>query len=174
MRLLKQAAMIAALFLAVPVLAIGLAPAAALAQDLASGAALAEPTLVQQLIIAIMPAVGLVITAVLTWAAAELHKRTGITIEARHRDALQSALMNGILFALQRAGWAPGSAITPTIMATARSYVESSVPDALKHFGIDTRDRLGIDQLDRLLTPKLPLPAGTIMPNGDKLIGRAP
>lgn len=170
MRLLKQAAMFAALmFLAVP----AMLPVAAFAQEIAAGAiVITEPTFVQELLTAVLPALGVVISAILLYGASLLQKNTGINIEAKHRDALQSALLNGILFAMQRAGWLPGQP-TDKLLASARGYVESSVPDALKQFGIDAATDVGKAALDRLLTPKLPVPAGTVMPNGDVLIGRA-
>lgn len=167
MRLLKQAAIFAALVFAT----IALWPVAAFAQAIVTGPiVIAEPTFLNQLLAATLPAIGLLLTAVLTWAANELRKRTGIDIEARHREALQSALMNGILFALQKAGWVQGQP-TDRLLSVARGYVESSVPDALKQFGIDAATAAGRAQLDRLLTPKLPVPPGTVMPNGDTLVG---
>lgn len=167
MRTIFRAALVAAIFLV-------LWPVAAFAQAVfADPIIVTEPTFIQQLLTAVLPALGLIITAVLTWAANELRKRTGIDIEARHREALQSALVNGILFALQRAGWVAGEPTDPLLNA-ARGYVEHSVPDALAKFGIDTATSTGRAMLDRLLTPHLPLPAGTVMPNGDKLVGRAP
>lgn len=169
MRLLKQAAMLAALILGFGIFG-ALLTVPVFAQEAVT---IVEPTFTQELLTAILPALGLVITALLGWLASEFHKRTGINVEARHREALQSALMNGILFALQRSGWVPGQP-TNTVLATARSYVESSVPDALKQFGIDTATDIGRATLDRLLTPKLPVPPGTVLPNGDKLVGRAP
>jgi len=148
-------------------------PIAAFAQEVAAGAVIVtEPTFVQQLLTAVLPAVGVVISAVLLYGASLLQKNTGINIEAKHRDALQSALMNGVLFALQRSGWLPGQA-TDKVIAAARTYVESSVPDALKQFGIDTATAAGKAALDRLLIPKLPVPPGTVMPNGDTLVGKA-
>ena len=170
MRLLKQAAMLAALiFLAVPILA----PAVAFAQEASTVAVtVVEPTFLSQLVAAVLPAVGVLISAILLWGANEFRKRTGIEVEAKHRDALQSALMNGILFALQKAGWVQGQP-TDKLLSYARGYVEGSVPDALKTFGIDAATTAGKAALDRLLTPKLPLPPGTVMPNGDTLVGRA-
>ena len=169
MRLLKQAAIVAALIF---VTLGALFPAVAFAQELAAGAiVVTEPTFMQQLLTAILPAVGVLISAILLYGAAVLKQKTGIDIEAKHREALQSALMNGILFALQRAGWVQGQPVDG-LLAQARSYVESSVPDALKQFGIDAATSAGRAQLDRLLTPKLPVPPGTVMPNGDVLIGR--
>lgn len=171
MRLLTQAAFVAALiFAAIP----ALWPVAAFAQAVANDTiVITEPTFLQQLLTATLPAIGVLISAILLWGAAVLKQKTGIDIEAKHREALQSALMNGILFALQRAGWVQGQP-TDRLLAAARGYVESSVPEALAKFGIDAATAEGRAQLDRLLTPKLPLPPGTVMPNGDVLVGRAP
>lgn len=63
---------------------------------------------------------------------------------------------------------------TDKLLPLARGYVLGSVPDALKSFGIDAATSVGQAALDRLLTPKLPVSAGTIMPNGDKFVGIAP
>ena len=172
MRLLKQAAIFAALIFGLVLMASAIWPAAAFAQDIASGAiVVTEPTIMQQLLTAVLPAIGVLISALLLWLAAMLKQKTGIDIEAKHRDALQSALMNGVLFALQRAGWVQGQP-TDALLSVARGYVESSVPDALKQFGIDAATDVGRATLDRLLTPKLPVPVGTVMPSGDKLVGR--
>lgn len=171
MRLLKQAALFAVLFIGLAFGIISLAPIAVFAQDVLAVPA-DGPTFLQQIVAAVLPALGVLISAILLYGASLLKAKTGIDIEARHREALQSALMNGILFALQRAGWVAGDKITPAIMTTARSYVESSVPDALKQFGIDPITDTGKAVLDRLLTPKLPVPPGTVMPNGDTLVGR--
>lgn len=172
MRMIRQVALVAALLLAT---GLGLWPALAFAQEVAGGAVIVtEPTFLQQLVTAILPAVGVLISAVLLYAAALLKQKTGIDIEARHREALQSALMNGVLYALQKAGWVSGQAVTPSILSTAREYVESSVPEALQKFRIDPATAAGKAALDRLLTPKLPVPPGTVMPNGDVLVGRAP
>lgn len=170
MRLFKQAAFAAALmFVAVPVLW----PVAAFAQEAAAGTiVVAQPGFLSQLLVAAGPALGLVISALLAFAANELRKRTGIEVEAKHREALQSALLNGVLYALQKAGWVQGEP-TDRLLPMARGYVQGSVPDALKKFGIDVATSAGQAALDRLLTPKLPVPAGTVMPNGDRLVGRS-
>ena len=54
------------------------------------------------------------------------HRRWGIEIEARHREALQSALMSGISAALSRG--LRGDAAVEAALA----YTRRSVPDALK------------------------------------------
>lgn len=166
MRLFIQAALAAALFTV-------LMPLAAFAQAVgADPIIISEPTFVQQIVLALVPVIGLVISTLIGIGLAMLKQRTGIDIEARHREALQSALLNGVLYALQKAGWMQGDD-TAKLLPLARGYVLGSVPDALKSFGIDAATSVGQAALDRLLTPKLPVPAGTVMPNGDKLVGLA-
>lgn len=166
MRLFIQAALAAVLFTV-------LIPLAAFAQAVgADPTIITEPTFVQQIVLALVPVIGLVITTLIGIGLALLKQKTGIDIEARHREALQSALLNGILYAMQKAKWVPGQPVD-NLLGLARGYVELSVPDALAKFGIDNGNALGRATLDRLLTPNLPVPAGTIMPNGDKLVGKA-
>lgn len=171
MRLLKQAALAAVLFLGFGAFG-AIVTTPVFAQEV-TNVVTTEPTFVQQLLVAVLPALGLAITALLTWAANELHKRTGIDIEARHREALQSALLNGVKFALQKAGWLPNTPLPANLLGFATSYVSSSVPDALAHFKIDPAVPTGLAVLERLITPHLPLPPGTVLPNGDTLVGRA-
>jgi hypothetical protein len=67
----------------------------------------------------------LILTGVIGWAAAAARAKWGIDIEARHREALHSALMTGARMALQR-GLSGPEAVT-----LATGYAESSVPDAI-------------------------------------------
>lgn len=66
-----------------------------------------------------------VLSFVLIWAGARFTKRTGIEIEARHRDALHSALMSGARLAAARE--LTGKAAIGLII----DYVRQSVPEAL-------------------------------------------
>jgi hypothetical protein len=85
-------------------------------------------------------------------------KLTGKNLDAKNRDALQSALENGIRFAIQQLldgklspqGTVPADK-KAAVMATAKSYVASSVPGAVKHFNLTH------GELDTLLVPHLPL-----------------
>lgn len=172
MRLLKQAAIFAALMFGLASTAMAIVPAMAFAQEIAVATA-PEPNFTQQILLALVPTIGLIITALLGWAVNQFTAKTGIEIEAKHREALHSAALNGLIWALQKAGWLPGTPMTDQILAHGRAYIESSVPDALKQFRIDPASSVGKATLDRILTSKAPLPVGTVMPNGDTLIGRA-
>lgn len=76
-------------------------------------------------------------------AAVRLFSKMGIDIEARHREALQSALRNGALLAIEKATGVPRKAtdntskpsIVPDIQAGVE-YVQKSVPDALNKFDL--------------------------------------
>lgn len=73
----------------------------------------------------IIELVGAVLAAVIGRAAIEAKRRWGIEIEARHREALHSALMTGIRAALGR-GLTGQKALDYAI-----GYAQESVPDAL-------------------------------------------
>lgn len=67
-----------------------------------------------------------VIYALLGWAALAFQRWTGVQIEARHREALHSAIRNGVL-------QAASCGMTGTDAARlVEGYVTESVPDALK------------------------------------------
>ena len=66
-------------------------------------------------------------TIILGWLAAQARARWGIEIEARHREALHSALMTGVRHALAR-----GLQGREAVSEAAVNYVRTSVPDALR------------------------------------------
>lgn len=68
---------------------------------------------------------GTLLTIVVNRASTLARERWGVEIEARHREALHSAVMSGLLAALAR-GLPQGAVIEAAI-----DHVESSVPDAL-------------------------------------------
>lgn len=80
---------------------------------------------------------GIAATAVVGWIAMAAHRLFGISLEARHREALHSALATGanlVLSALAELiakGMEPGKA---RVVATQQgvAYVRQSVPDALR------------------------------------------
>ena len=65
-------------------------------------------------------------TAIIGWLAAQAKARWGLEIEARHREALHSALMTGVRHALSE-----GAQGRTAIAEAAVDYVQTSVPDAL-------------------------------------------
>ncbi|KQR75762.1 hypothetical protein [Rhizobium sp. Leaf341] len=76
----------------------------------------------------------------------------GISIEGKHRDALQSALANGAKLLLL-----PGGTVDQAV-----EYVLHSVPDALKQFG-----KTSPDDIRQLLEPHilgLPKPPVLVLP----------
>lgn len=156
MRLSKFAAIGAALmFLAIPMLA----PVVALAQEVAAvtQTVASEPTVFHQVLVVALPLLFTAIAAVSALAYLEIKKRTGIEVDAKTREALQSALENGIRWALQRAGWLPDQPVPSNALSAAVTYVENSVPDALKHFDIDPKTAAGKAMVERLLVPHLPI-----------------
>ena len=78
---------------------------------------------------AVLPALvtlfGTVLTIILNQAAKVARERWGVEIEARHREALQSAVMSGLQAALLK-GLAGRAAVDAAL-----DHVAVSVPDAL-------------------------------------------
>ena len=92
-------------------------PAAARENPAAGLVAAVAPLLIDLLAIVLM--------AALTWAAAWGKRKFGVDIEAKHRDALHSALMTGARLAAARQLTGPGA------LQLILDYVRKSVPDAL-------------------------------------------
>lgn len=101
----------------------------------------------------LLEAVSLLIGALLLWATKRLHDWTGISIEARHREALQSALTNGAALALAKLPKGGAIDVRSQPVAVAVQYVLESVPDAVGYFGLTPK------RVTELLVPKLVSPA---------------
>lgn len=86
---------------------------------------------------------------VLVAALVQWFKKLGIDIEAKHRDALQSALTNAAMIALTKRG---SYSNEPGLEAI--EYVRHSVPDAVKRFGLDEK-RIGELLLPHLTAAKV-------------------
>lgn len=86
-------------------------------------------TFLTEISAAVLPALvalfGTVLTIILRRASDVAQQRWGIEIEARHREALQTAVMSGIRAAMLR-GLTGDAAIKAAI-----SHAENSVPDAI-------------------------------------------
>src|SRR5690606_38072915 len=95
------------------------------------------------------------VTAAVAWAVVKWHQWTGYQIDARNREALQSALENGVRAALQAMHQQRGHAMlispsaTQPVLEFAQQYVERSVPGAVKHFGLSG------DRIRELAVPHL-------------------
>jgi hypothetical protein len=86
-------------------------------------------TLLNELYTAVTPvllqALSAILTAFLLWVANTARVRWGIEIEARHRDALHSAIMSGLRAALLR-GLTGQALVTATL-----DHVRASTPQAI-------------------------------------------
>jgi hypothetical protein len=118
-----------------------------------------SPELVQTIY---LPLLGVVLTALVGIACKKFEQWTGIQIEAKHREALQSALENGARLALNRLAVDSLPTLTPDQVAqqytpilqkTAVDYVQQSVPDAVNFFGL-TPERIGELVLTKLVLPR--------------------
>lgn len=84
--------------------------------------------------------VNALIVAIMGWVALKFKQKTGIEIEASHRDAIARALQNqaGSLIADGFAKVDKFGKVTVSSQALAQSVNDlmKSVPDAVKHFGV--------------------------------------
>lgn len=114
----------------------------------------------------ILQGVGLLLTALIGWVSMVLNKKYGMDIEARHREALHSALLSGARLAI--AGKLTGSAA----IAVNRKYTVEAAPDAVRAFKLDERldklDELAESKLEQLTGLEIDLPLDRIIPE-DKL-----
>ncbi|ABA81249.1 hypothetical protein CESP606_08495 [Cereibacter sphaeroides] len=86
---------------------------------------------------------GVALTALIGFATVRFQRWTGIQIEARHREALHSAIMTAARVAVARG-------LTREIAAEfVSSYVRASVPEAMKRLSPS------VDTLDALVRSKL-------------------
>lgn len=92
------------------------------------------------------------IVALIGWTARLVQRWTGIQIEARHREALHSAAMTGVTQALAQLGVRLDHVtadVHSEIVAQAISWIEASVPDAIKALGVSP------DKVSMLASAKL-------------------
>lgn len=100
-----------------------------------------QPIILDQFI---LPLVSIIVTALVGWIAQRIHAWTGKEIEAKHREALQSALTSSISYAVSRIimeGKVPdltNPELRQRLLDAAIGYVKNSVPDALKYFNLLT------------------------------------
>lgn len=104
------------------------------------------------------PVLGSLVTMFLGWALYKFNCWTGIQVEAKHREALHSAIMTGIGLAIARAGIELPKTIDGAtvplpsstqrkVVAEAMNYVNSSVPDAIKNFNLDKKPDILADMI---------------------------
>nr|WP_321336603.1 hypothetical protein [Breoghania sp.] len=82
---------------------------------------------------------GVAVTALIGWLANLLKNKLGLDIEAKHRDALHSALMTAVNYGLSKAGDKLSSAsvdVKSAAIAEMLDYVMGAVPDAIAYFGL--------------------------------------
>ena len=95
-----------------------------------------------------------VATAIIGWVAALIQRSTGITIEQKYRDSLNTALTNGVnmaLSALDKRAVDVKLDVKSQVIAQAVNWAATKVPDAVKALGV------GSDDLAKLAAAKLNL-----------------
>jgi hypothetical protein len=87
----------------------------------------------------LLAVVSVIATAIVGWLAELLRRKFNLDIDAAHRDALQTALVNGAGLLIGKAGSAIADRkidLKSAVLAEAVNYVLQAVPDAIRHFGI--------------------------------------
>lgn len=100
-------------------------PAAAYPQE-------AEPIsrqILETLLEPLLTAFGILLSAIITWVAVTIQRKTSLVIEAAHRDALHSAIMSGVSAAAARIG---AGARPQDLVQEGIAYARASVPDAIR------------------------------------------
>lgn len=92
----------------------------------------------------------------LTWLGIVFRNWTGLQIEARHREALHSAVMTGVSKALTATGDKLDNITVGSrsaIVADAVDWVTKSTPDAVRYFGLtpDKLQTLALAKLGQIL-----------------------
>ncbi|MEP9372601.1 hypothetical protein [Mesorhizobium sp. KR1-2] len=101
---------------------------------------------------------GVLIVAFVGWLSSWLRATFKLELDARHRDALHSALTNGAALVLKKLDTAAAGKSIPignAIVGTGIEYVLTYSPDAVAYFGL-TPERVG-----ELLRARL-IPAGQV------------
>lgn len=97
--------------------------------------------------------VSVLVAALVGFLTVKLNKWLGLNIEARHREALHSALKNGALAGLSKVQAMTADKkidVRSEIVAQALIYASQAAPDAIKHFGITPQ------RLREMIEAKLP------------------
>ncbi|WP_323781909.1 hypothetical protein [Leisingera sp.] len=83
--------------------------------------------ILQELMPVLVSGLSVILSALIGAAAHKANRRWGLDIEARHREALHSAIMSGIQAAIEEG---PEEA-AEVLISSAVDYARASVPDAI-------------------------------------------
>lgn len=111
----------------------------------ADGASLPLSSFLDPIMAVLGSLVAALIAAFVAWLWGMLSRQFGVNLDAKYREALQTALQNAAGLALQKLRTAASGVQVPLSrpeIAEAVGYVLKSVPDAIEHFGLD-EDAIG-------------------------------
>jgi hypothetical protein len=97
-------------------------------------------TIAIQVITPLLSIIATAIAPLIVVAIVRFFNKLGIEVEAKHREALQSALRNAALVTVQKAlerGVDGNLTSIEAIKGPALDYIRNSVPDAVKKFKLD-------------------------------------
>jgi hypothetical protein len=112
----------------------------------------------------VLPAAGTIVGAGIAYLANMLKTKWGLDIDAKQRDALQTAVTNAAgLLVVRGVSSLDGKTIDVgnPLFAAAIKYVQDAVPGALKHFG------LGPEDVAHKIAAKLPMFAQAVPATGE-------
>jgi hypothetical protein len=103
-----------------------------------------NPLAVELAVGLLQPLVTMGASVVAAWFVKRLadaaQQRTGIEVEAKHREALHSALETALNVGLQKLSQRGRAAYgASAFLGDSLDYVHRSVPDAVRHFGVSDR-----------------------------------
>lgn len=110
-----------------------------IAQEVAAATKVDVAPVVDTLLGYISAGASALLAVVIGFVCARLYAFLGINIEAKHREALHSALMTGVNAGLARVSDLIGGKavdVKSSAVAEAVNYVLGAVPDAVKFFGL--------------------------------------
>lgn len=137
--------------LAAAILALS-APLAAIAQEVASSTKVDVAPVVDTVFGYVSAGLSALVAVAIGFISARLYSLLGINIEAKHREALHSAIMTGVNAGLAKVSDLIGGKavdVKSSAVAEAVNYVLGAVPDAVKFFGLTEA------KLSEMVTAKL-------------------
>lgn len=132
--------------------------APSIAQEVATATKVDVTPVVDTMLGYVSAGVSALLAVVIGFVCARLYAFLGINIEARHREALHSALMTGVNAGLAKVSDLIGGKavdVKSSAVAEAVNYVLGAVPDAVRFFGL-TEAKL-TDMVTAKLQEQLPL-----------------
>lgn len=144
MKLSSMTALLFAGLLVIGAYAMVALPVVAIAQEIAAqNSKVLIGDLIAPWLQTVLAIIGFLLTILIAWIAALIKARTGFEIEGKHREALQSALLNGaglILAKFKQQLDSRDVDVRNAAIKDAIVYVNQNAADAVRYFALDNND----------------------------------